>query len=161
MDMDEFLGIAIWVLMAFLIVNVSIIWVASQDGVTGTSLAIQGLTPDYTFSPTDVNTFKEGVKTTECVQGSAFDPSYSLCLIGQFTGSIVQSATGAVTFAGKASGLLWNLLFAWHTVLTAVLGNIGGGSLFIYIFTIIFGGVEVFALVVFFMKIAGIVRGGS
>ena len=161
-DMDEFLGIAVWVLIGFLIVNSSLLWFASQPTISANnSFGLQGLTPDFSLQPSDLNNLKTNVAATECTAASAIDPAYSLCLINQFAGAIVQSATNATSFIGKMSGLLWNLLFAWNTILNATLGLVVGGEIFIMIFTLIFGGIELGALFIIFLKIAGIVRGGS
>ena len=161
-DMEEFLGIAIWVLIGFLIVNSTLLWFSAQPTIAGANaFGLQGLTPDYSLQPSDVNNLKTNIAAQDCAIASSGDLDYSLCLISQFAGSVVQSATNATSLIGKVSGLLWNLLFAWNTVLNATLGLIVGGELFIMIFTLIFGGIEIAAIFIIFIKVAGIIRGGS
>ena len=164
-DMDEFLGIAIWVILGFLIVNMSLIWFASQPTIAEKdNFGLQGLTPDFSLTTDDLNGLQSTIALTDCATASADALQYSGCLIAQFAGGIVQSATGAVTLIGKMGGLLWNMLFGWHTVLTQVLGgNLYnyGGKLFVDILTIIFGGIELGAIFIIFLKVAGIIRGGS
>jgi len=161
--MEEFTSIAIWVLMAFLVINTSIIWFAQSDTFTeNASLQIAGLNPDDSFGVEDLNTLSGNIaQNEECVAASAVDPAYSLCLIGQFTGSIVQSASSAVTLLGKFMGSMWTFLTAWYNLLTSVLSGVPGGDLFLAILVPFFGLIEFIAIFVVSMKIAGIVRGGS
>jgi len=158
MVLEEFTSIAIWVLMAFLVVNISIIWFAESDTFSdNASLQISGLTPNDTFGVTDLNTAADAYYNDECSTATASDPQYTGCIIQGLSNTIGS----LVTLPGKILGSLWTLLTAWYYLLIAVLGGVPGGSLFIAILVPFFGIIEFVAIFVITMQIAGIIRGGS
>ena len=158
MVLEEFTSIAVWVFMAFLVVNVSVIWFATSDTFTeNSSLQIAGITPVDTFGVDDLNTAADAYYNDECATATASDPQFSGCVI-QGLSNTIGSLT---TLPGKLLGSLWTLLTAWYYLLIAILGGVPGGTLFIGILVPFFGIIEFAAIFVITMQIAGIIRGGS
>lgn len=156
MVLEEFTSIAIWVLMAFLVVNSCIIWFATSETFTeNSSLQIAGLSADSSFGQTDINNSITGLFGEDCSSAGASDASYSSCLLSSINPLNSQSMPGKIL-----SGL-WTLLTAWVNILTAILSGIPGGSLFLAILIPFFGLIEFSAIFVILMQIAGIIRGGS
>lgn len=156
--MEEFTSIAIWVLMAFLVVNTSIIWFAGSDTFSSNAnFAIAGLTPNNSFEIDDMNDLQNAYYNQECADALPSDPEYSGCLISNLANTFNQ----AISIPGKLVGSLWTFLTAWYNLLTSVLGSVPGGDLFLAILVPFFALVEFTAIFVILLKIAGIIRGGS
>jgi len=156
MALEEFTSIAIWVLMAFLVVNTSVIWFSSSDTFTeNASLQIAGITPDSSFGATDINNSLTGFFGEDCSTASASDLAYSSCLLSSI------NPLNPNSIPGKMISGLWMLLTAWINLLTAILIGIPGGDLFLAILIPFFGIIEFAALYVILAQIAGIIRGGS
>ena len=156
MVLEEFTSIAIWVLMAFLIINSTIIWFSTSDTFTeNANLQIAGLTPDTSYGVTDINSSSNSFFGTDCATASSGDVEYSLCLLSNI------NPLNPDSIPGKMITGLWNLLTAWVNLLTAILGSVPGGSLFLAILIPFFGMIEFAAIFVVLAQIAGIIRGGS
>jgi hypothetical protein len=150
--MDDFLNIAIWVLMAFLMINASLMWFQSSDTFTdnpslgGTGVQAQNIV--------DIDDFKDSQTLSACATVSSNLFALPPCILEQMF-NVIKLGTGVL-------GWLWGLLTAWITVLNLSLNGLGTiGDLMKVILIPFFALVEVFAIVVITMKVAGIVRGGS
>ena len=143
--MDEFLGLAVWILMAFLMVNASIMWFQSSDtfidnGLNGVGAENQNII-DYDNIRVDSNS--STVTSTE----------------SQYPSGTLGETIGLVT---SGVGWLWNLLTAWFSVILLITIGLGTiGTLIQVILIPFFALVEAFAIMVLTMKVAGIIRGGS
>lgn len=156
--MEEFTSIAIWVLMAFLVVNTSIVWFASSDTFSeNANLQIAGITPNNSFGVDDLNTAKNAYYNEECANALPSDPEYSGCIIS----NLANTFNSAVSLPGKILGGLWTFLTAWYLLLVAVFAGVPGGDLFVGLLIPFFGLIEFIAIFVILLKIAGIIRGGS
>jgi hypothetical protein len=143
--MDDFLNIAIWILMSFLMINASIMWFQSSDtfttyGLDGTGYQEQNII-DYNGLGIDVDA---STVTSDELQ---YPPGI---------------LTNVLDLGTSITGWFWNLLTAWITVLNLTLSSIGAvGTLMKMVLIPFFVLVEIFAIIVIAMKIAGIIRGGS
>ena len=143
--MDEFLGLAVWILMAFLMVNAGIMWFQGSDtfvdnGLNGVSAVNQDIV-DYNGLRIDSSGSNVSAEET------------------QYPFGLITDTLGLVT---SGVGWLWNLLTAWVSVLYLITSGLGSiGVLMQVILIPFFALTEVFAIMVLSMKIAGIIRGGS
>lgn len=143
--MDEFLSIAIWVLIAFLSINTAIIWFSTSSTFTDNGLGLVGGTDDNSFNQTQVT----ALQGTNCstVSSTIFD--FAICFFNQL-----------VAISSSIISSLWGFLFAWTTLLTAILSVFGSaGQLFVNIFVPFFALVELIAILLLVSKIAAIARG--
>jgi len=144
-SMDEFVGIAIWILMGFLMVNASIMWFQSSD----------------TFAEFDLN--GTGMKTQDAVDYESVNTTDNCSTVSnnllQYAPCVLSQSFGLVT---GVTAWLWNLLTAWVSVLDLSLTNLGSiGYLMKIILIPFFALVQIFAIMVIGLRLAGIVRGGS
>lgn len=154
--MDEFTGIAIWVLMTFLVVNAAIVWFDSSSTFQTMNLDI-GVAQNDAFGQTDTNTSANSYYQQDCSTATSNAVDYSLCLVG----SIGDTINTVTSLPGKIIGSLWTLLTAWVGLFNAILLPVPGGTLFINILVPFFGLIEFIAIFVILMRVAGIIRGGS
>ena len=146
--MDQFLDIAIWVFMTFMIVNAGVYWFAQQDTMIDNGLAVAGITERTDFTEADQNIFFFG---TDCSTASPTDLAYGPCFLAR-------------TFNAVTTGVdnLWTFLTSWTHLLDAILPDwIPASGLFKDILIPLFGIIQFFAILVILMRVAGIVRGGS
>jgi hypothetical protein len=150
--MDEFTGIAVWVLMAFLIVNASIMWVGSDPFMAYNNVGVTALTTSTMGTIADANSSNTiTVFGASCSQATS-DP---IIIVGCGLANTVS------TFA-KVSQYFWGMLTAWVGVLNVILNPLGSiGVLFKNILIPVFALIEIFAIAVLLLRVAGIVRGGS
>lgn len=149
MALEEFTNIAIWLLIVFLCVNSTIIWLGTSTTFTTNSLDL-GLSANNSYGETDLATTKASFFGTDCSTVSPLDLAYAPCFLIQ-TGNMFTKITNS----------LWTFLTAWSSLLTAILTPIPGGSLFLGLLIPFFGLIETSAIFVILMQIAGIIRGGS
>jgi hypothetical protein len=154
--MDEFTGIAVWILMTFLAVNAAIIWFDSSNTFQNMNLDI-GVTQNDAFGQNDINSASNSYYQQDCSTATSNAVDYSLCLIG----SIGDTISTVTSLPGKIIGSLWTLLTAWASLLNAILLPVPGGTLFIKILIPFFGLIEFVAIFIITMRVAGIIRGGS
>jgi hypothetical protein len=143
--MDEFLGLAIWILMAFLMVNASIMWFQSSDTFINNGLNGVGATTQTIVDYNGLQPDSSGSTATS--EENQFPPGNLSDTFGLVTGAI---------------GWFWNLLTAWVSVIFLITSELGEiGVLMQVVLIPFFALTEVFAIMVLAMKIAGIIRGGS
>jgi len=146
--MDEFLNLAIWVLMAFLMVNAGIMWFQGSDTFIDNGLNGVGAVNQNIVNVENTDSLQG---TTDCSTVSSDILQYAPCVLGQ-TYNLITSVVG----------WLWNLLTAWTSVLFLITNGLGSIGLLVQVILFpFFALVEVFAILVLFLKFAGIVRGGS
>jgi len=162
--MEEFTSIAIWLLIVILTINTTIIWFGNQPTFTNEDLglSIPGISNDLTFNSNDLNNVKNAYyeKDDTCDTVGITDADYGPCLIKK-VGDIFSPITDSLATVGVWVSLVWKWAFAWSALLTAIFSGIPGGELFSILLISIFTVVELTAIVVVLMKIAGIIRGGS
>ena len=150
--MDEFTGIAVWVLMSFLVINAAIIWVGQDSFMQANSLGATGLTPSTMGTVADANSANSlTFFGTSCSSASANPVTIVGCGLVNITNTL-----------SKIGGYFWGMLTAWVGLLDAILGGLGSiGTLFKLILIPVFALIEMFAITVLVLRIAGIIRGGS
>jgi hypothetical protein len=147
--MEEFTSYAIWVLVIFLSINSAVVYFSGTDTFNDNSFnpEIDGSTD---FSNDDLDAFKNNYQNVNCNTATSSLPDYAFCVIEQ-----LQLTTQ------KFLGGIWNLLFVWTNLLTAILSPLPGGNFVIGIVVPFFSLIQFGAIFVILMKIAGIIRGGS
>ena len=153
MVMDDFLNIAIWILMSFLMINASIMWFQGSDTFTDNPSLNNG-TGMQPQNVVDIDEFKTTQTLSACATVSSNLFALPPCILEQMF-NVIKLGTGVL-------GWFWGLLTAWITVLNLSLNGLGTiGDLMKVVLIPFFALVEIFAIVVITMKVAGIVRGGS
>ena len=152
--MEEFSGIAIWILVVFLLVNTLVVWTSASPSLAGTGFVVPqqsqqtilfGLT---SMEEIEFNFFN--IIVQNCSTATPFDLAYGPCFL-QRTIFVVDQIISA----------FWNFSTAWVNLINVMFTGVPGGDLFISLFTFIFGAIQISAIGVLLMKLAGIVRGGS
>jgi len=149
MALEEFTNIAIWLLIVFLSVNSTIIWLGTSTTFNDNGLDL-GIASNNSYDQADIDSTKTSFFGTDCSTVSPLDLAYAPCFLIQ-TGSMFSKITNS----------LWVFLTAWSSLLTAILSPIPGGNLFLGLLIPFFGLIETSAIFVILMQIAGIIRGGS
>jgi len=145
--MDEFLGMAVWILMAFLMVNASIMWFQTSDTFVDNGLNGIGVNDQNLININEL----DSLQGTDCSTVSSDLLQYPTCILGNTT-----------NFVTTVIGWFWNLFTAWNNVLLLITSGLGSiGNLVYIILMPFFAIVEVFAIMVILLKLAGLVRGGS
>jgi hypothetical protein len=158
-DMDEFVGIAIWILMGFLMVNASIMWFQSSETFIEFDRAGTAMKPSN-IATTDEIANLQTRQDCSTVSNNLFQ--YAPCFLGNLISNVTGGLTEALGTVSASLSWFWNLLTAWVSVLSLALDNLGTiGQLMKVIFIPFFALVQIFSIIVITMKIAGIVRGGS
>lgn len=149
--MDEFTGIAIWVLAIFLAVNVTAVWWDSSVDVQANGLGL-GVNNNPAFDMNDLLASYTNIFGVNCSTISANDViNGSICGIGQIWDSMT-----------KITQTLWGLATGWTNLLTIIFTPFGSiGALFNLLLTIFFGIIEFVAIFIILMRVVGVIRGGS
>lgn len=142
--MDEFLSIALWIMVAFVTINGMIIWFNSDTTFTQNNLNLDASATDSSFG----QTYIDNAYYVDCSAVSNNIFSYAICYFNQLT-----------SMATSLIGTLLNFLFAWTGLLTAITSMIPGGELFKIIFLPFLGLTEVTAILLIVMKLAAVARG--
>lgn len=163
--MDEFTGIAVWLLISILAINVTIVWFGSQPTFADDSLGlnIPGITQNNTFASNDLNALKENYYSSQASSCNTITTNVAdipPCVYETLNGLFKPITQGLSTIGGFISDI-WNFAFAWASVINSIFSTVPGGSLFAGIFNLIFGGIEIAAIVILLLKVVGIIRGGS
>jgi hypothetical protein len=169
--MEEFTSIAIWLLIAIMAINTTIVWFANQptfmDETLG--LSVPNVTDNSNFVTSDVNALKNAYYTPklECSTVVITDQDYGPCVL-QTIGDIFSPITGAVGAVASGVGTVgafvqdvWNFAFAWAYLLDSITIGIPGAELFANLIKGLIFVIEIAAIVVLVLKVAGIIRGGS
>lgn len=150
--MDEFTSIAMWIMIAFLMVNATIVWFGNSQTFQDYGIGIGGVKESDSFTENSIDTLQNvtlfGI--VSCNNVSPTDLAYGPCFLVQ-----------ALEFFKYVSGQLWSFLTAWVGILDLILDNVPAGELFKNILIPLLGAIEVMAIFVIVMRIAGIIRGGS
>lgn len=149
--MDEWVGIAAWILIIFLSVNTAIVWFNSSTTLAGTPLVVGGVSANNSYTVSDLNSVNYNIFGVDCSTVTSSDfVNATACTLSQVQGS-----------AFKFVGDLWNFLTAWATLLDQVLIGVPAGDLFKAILIPFFGLIEFLAIFAITLQVAGIIRGGS
>ena len=153
--MDEFTSIAIWLLTTFLLINVAVIWFATQPGMGSIGMGL-GLIPNTSYDEANLNASKNNYFNTQCSTVQPNDADYAPCFL-------INIIPNSVSIAGTILNSLWTFLTVWANLLDVILTPIPGGIgiLIKNILIPFFGLIQATAIFVVLMKIAGIIRGGS
>ena len=147
--MEEFTSIAIWLLMAFLIINTAIFWFDTQPEMVDNGLGV-GVTENTAFTEDDLANTNSSFFGISCNQASTNILLFGPCFLQQ-----------VLDLLYKFLDNLWSFLTAWANLLNVLLADVPGGDLFRMILIPFFGIIEFMAIFVIGLKVAGIVRGGS
>jgi hypothetical protein len=152
--MEEFSGIAIWILVVFLLVNTLVVWTSASPSLAGTGFVVpQQSEQTIVFGLSKMEEIEFNffnIIKSNCSTVSSSDLAYGPCFVQRTFYVIDQMVTG-----------FWNFSTAWVNLISVMFTGVPGGGLFISLFTFIFGAIQISAIGVLLMKIAGIVRGGS
>jgi len=150
--MDEFTGIAVWILITYLAINAAVVWFDSSDTFQNAGISAGGFTTDTRFSETDLNSYNTNVFGADCSTVSASDLiNTTACGISQIYNS-----------GAKLINALWNFVTAWTHLLDVILTPLGSfGELFKGILIPFFALVEFIAILIVTLRIVGVIRGGS
>jgi hypothetical protein len=149
--MDEFTGIAIWVLAIFLAVNVTIVWFDSSVDMQNAGLGL-GIVPDTQYGLTDMNSTYTTIFGVSCNNITSNDVvNGTLCGVGQIWDSMI-----------KLTQTLWGGATAWTNLLAIVLNPFGSlGVLLKSILIPFFTLIEFLAIFIILLRVVGVIRGGS
>lgn len=140
--MDEFTSIAIWLLIVIMSINSAVIYLDAtptfHDNGLGLGITTDTYFSDYSFSidSNNSNTITTTQRTTS--QGSSSDVTTS--------GNKITNTMGVV-------------LFAWTSILNAVLLGVPGGQFFIWILLPIVGFAQIVAMFIIGLRIFSAIRG--
>lgn len=149
--MDEFTGIAVWILIIYLSINTAVVWFDSSTVIQNAGLSI-GVTADSSYSQSDLNSFNTNIFGADCSQVSASD------LINTTACGISQIYNSGAKFVNS----LWRFVTAWSSLLDAILSPLGSlGELFLSILIPFFALIEFIAIFIVTLRIVGVIRGGS
>jgi len=143
--MDEFTSIMLWILIAFMSVNITVMWVNANSSV----MKLNGI-DDTIFNSvmSDRNTFESQINTPANNYVASTLPTQS-------TETPPKVEFGWQTY--------WNTLKAgyagWFYLLQAIFASVPGGSLFMWILVPFLAIAQVSATFVILLRIALIVRG--
>lgn len=149
--MDEFTGIAVWILIIYLSINAAIVWFDSSSVIQNAGLGV-GVTLDSSYSASDLNSFNTNLFGVDCSTVSAGD------LVNTTACGISQIYNSGAKFVNS----LWHFVTAWSSLLNAILSPLGSlGQLFLSILIPVFALIEFIAIFVVTLRIVGVIRGGS
>jgi hypothetical protein len=142
--MDEFLSIALWIMVGFITINGMIIWFNSDPTFTQNGLGLDASATNSSYG----QSYIDNAYNVSCDAVSSNIFSYAICYFNQLT-----------SLANSLIGTLLNFLFAWTGLINAICSMIPGGDLFRIIFLPFLGLTEVTAILLIVMKLAAIARG--
>lgn len=150
--MDEFTNIAIWVMIAFISINATVIWFSTSTTFTEHGLSGQGLTATTMGSASELNSLQTTTFFGIDCSGSSANPFlYAPCFIVK-----------VIDTFNFVTNYIWNLLTAWVGLLDFVLSPFGSvGELFKMLFIPFFALVEITAIFVILLRVAAIIRGSG
>ena len=154
--MDEFTSIAIWVMITFMVISAAFGWFEQQTFFVDNGLVI-GTSVDERYNQAAIDAEKTHYSTQDCSTTTANPLDYSLCFIGNISGTI----SSTLSLPGKIIYGLWDLLTNWINLLENVLGGVPGGSLITAILIPFLAIIELTAIFIILLRIAGVIRGGS
>jgi len=152
--MDEFTGIAVWTLVIYLMLSTTVVWFSASDTFQGTGFAIPTYEPtSIIFGVDNIDEIKLiffGVIIADCSTVTPFDLAFAPCFLSQ-----------ALFIVEQWLGGIWTFATAWTRLIEVIFTGLPGASLFRDLLTFLFGAIQLTAIVVIIMRLAGIVRGGS
>jgi hypothetical protein len=139
--MDEMLSMALWIMVAFMTVSATVVWMGSQTNFP-TQLGLVGVTDSNLINASDYTNIS-------CSMTSLFEaPGYAICFLNQLTAPIL----GVVAAT-------WKLLTSWINLLHAIFISVPAGDLFEGLLIPFLSIIEIGAAIVILMRLAAIVRG--
>lgn len=152
--MEEFTSIAIWTLVIYLMVSASVVWFSNSDTFQNTGFAIPNYEPtSIIFGVDNIEDIKLsffGLITVDCATATPTDLAYAPCFLAQATYIVEQWLTG-----------IWTFATAWVRLLDVIFAGLPGASLFKDLLGFLFSAIQLTAIMIVIMRLAGIVRGGS
>jgi hypothetical protein len=149
--MDEFVSIAIWFFMGFLLINTIMFWF--QDTSIYPELGgVQGITQATGFNdPSQENNLTFFFIEVDCSAVQATDPAFGPCFLQR-----------ALQTFNEFVGMIFNFLTGWVRLLNQIIPSwLPGADLFKAIAIPIFSIIQFFSFFVIVLRVAGIIRGGS
>lgn len=148
--MDEFVGIAVWVVALMLVLNVTVFWFSESSTFTNNDLAFS-FTKNTSFGEDASSNLHAEFLGIDCSTISGTDPAILPCSLIQ-TGLTLE----------KALSSFWDFITGWTKILDIILPDwLPASNLFKDIIIYVLSLIQLFAIFVVLMRIAGIIRGGS
>jgi len=143
--MDELTSMAIWFLVIIFSINLGVIYLANTETFKTTS-------PELSLSLAEGTYFKSYSFDTNSSIGTNTISSDPITITFVFLKQMVDGTIKLFTTISK-------LFTAWSDLLKVVLVPVPGGEFFVQILTPIIGLVQIVAVLILFIRGAGVIRG--
>lgn len=143
--MDEFLSIALWIMIGFIAINVMVTAFNLDTTISSNGLGLSGVGSSSAFNESDVNAYS----TSVCDTSSSSIFSYPICYFNQ----LVSMAFGVIDHLGS-------FMTNWITLLNVIFLPFGSyGTMFVNMLVPFLGLTELIAILLLVMKLAAVARG--